>query len=191
MRDPGHDPIETLEPFLDAIHEGVSRAGWIPVSQELGGREYLSGAGTRNPVKVARTALLRFHRSDLPCEVMLEIRAEHGEQGLSGALALVLAGPRYADLGPAATVLDRVTAAIRETFRKNESISVSLDLGLASARISGPDARIQLRVTSVLPPCRMAEGAVSIRCLLLSDVGAMERLLECPEIAEFLPPVAE
>jgi hypothetical protein len=37
----------------------------------------------------------------------------------------------------------------------------------------------------------MAEGAVSIRCLLLSDVGAMERLLECPEIAEFLPPVAE
>jgi hypothetical protein len=191
MRDPGHDPIETLEPFLDAIHEGVSRAGWIPVSQELGGREYLSGAGTRSPVKVARTALLRFHRSDLPCEVMLEIQAEQAEQGLRGTLSLVLAGPRYADLGPAATVLDRVTAAIRETFRRDEAISVSLDLGLASAQISGPDARIRLRVSSALPPCRMAEGPVSIRCLLLSDVGAMERLLECPEIAEFLPPVVE
>jgi hypothetical protein len=191
MRDLGHHPIEALEPFLDAIHEGVSRVGWIPVSQEVGGREYLSGAGTRSPVRVARTAVVRFHRSDLPCEVMLEIRAEQGEQGLAGALSLVLSGPRYSELGPAATVLDRVTGAIRETFSKNDTIAVSLDLGLASALVPGPEARIQLRITSPMPPGRMAEGPVSIRCLLLSDIGAMERLLECPEIAEFLPPVAE
>jgi hypothetical protein len=191
MRDPGHDALESLEALMDAVHEGVSRAGWIPVSQETSGREYLSGAGTRSPVRVARTAQLRFHRSDLPCEVMLEVVAEEAERGLSGRLSLVLFGPRYAELGPAATVLDRVSAAIRETFRRDEALSVGLELALDAPSMAGPDARIKLRVTSEIPCRRIREGAVSVRCLLLSEIGGMERLLECPEVAEFLPPVVE
>lgn len=191
MRDPGQLPLVSLESFVDAVHEGATRAGWIPVSQEKSGREYLSGAGTRSPVQVANTVLLRFHRSDLPCEVMLEVMAEEAEQGLSGRLSLVLFGPRYVELGPAATALNKVSAAVRETFRRNEAISIALDLMLDTPSLPGSEARIRLRVSSQMPQRRIREGAVSVRCLLLSEISSMERLLECPEVAEFLPPVVE
>ncbi len=188
MHDPARLPILTLEPLLDAVRAGVEATGWElsglqkTTSHAFEGR--WAGASTRS-------AYLFFHRDDLPEAVSVEAFLDESSDGLDGNLSLVIEGPPYGDLGKASSILDRVATAAREALPAGVRTPLSLRLSLPGPDTSPGRARVQLRIRLHLPDQAIEGGARSVEAFAASGVTACERLLECPEVAEFLPPVVD
>lgn len=183
-----HDPILTLEPFLEAVREGIRGAGWQlsgfqkTTSHEFEGR--WAGESTRS-------AYLFFHRPDLPDSISVEGFLDETSRGLQGNLTLVVEGPRFGDLGRVSAVLERVAAASAETFPAACTVPLSLRLRLPSPSVAASDAEVQVRVRLHLPESAVDRGDAAVRRYVQSAVGAFEQLLERPEVAELLPPVVD
>ncbi|TVP49843.1 MAG: hypothetical protein EA350_01510 [Gemmatimonadales bacterium] len=182
------DPMLTLEPFLDAVRDGIQGAGWglsglqKTTSHEFEGR--WAGESTRS-------AYLFFHRADLPDSISVEGFLDETTRGLQGNLTLVVEGPRFGDLGHVSVVLERVAAAAAETFPSECTVPLSLRLRLPQASTEAADAEVQLRVRLHLPGNAAHRGGEAVRSYVQSAVVAFEQLLERPEVAELLPPVMD
>jgi hypothetical protein len=182
------NPILTLEPFLDAVREGIRGAGWglsglqKTTSHEFEGR--WAGESTRS-------AYLFFHRPDLPDSISVEGFLDETSRGLQGNLTLVVEGPRFGELGHVSVVLERVAAAAAETFPAECKVPLSLRLRLPEASVEAVDAEVQLRVRLHLPVHAVERGEGAVQRYVQSAVGAFEQLLERPEVAELLPPVVD
>ncbi len=180
--------VLTLEPLLEAVRSGVERAGWVlsglqkTTSHEFDGR--WAGESTRS-------AYVFFHRDDLPDSVSVEAFLDETTRGLRGNLSLVLEGPRLGRLGGVRDVIGRVAAAARETLPAPDRSPVSVKLTL-SGRSGGPEeAETQIRVKLLIPQAGVERGASAVSALCAEGVAAFEALLECPEVAELLPPVVD
>jgi hypothetical protein len=188
MHDPARLPILTLEPLLDAVRAGVEATGWElsglqkTTSHAFEGR--WAGASTRS-------AYIFFHRDDLPEAVSVEAFLDESSDGLEGNLSLVVEGPPYGELGKAASILGRVATAARESFPAGTRTPVSLRLSLSGPEVPPERARVQLRIRIHLPGEAIEGGARSVEGFVRSGIASCERLLECPEVAEFLPPVVD
>jgi hypothetical protein len=184
----GGGALQTLEPLLEAVRDGVEHAAWSlsglqkTTSHEFEGR--WAGEATRS-------AYLFFHRSDLPEEVSVEVFLDETSRGLRGNLSLVLDGPRLRELGSTADALERVGRAARETLPENYRIPVSMRVGIADGSMSAREADVEFRIKLRIPSGAMETGASAISALASSAVSSFERLLERPEVAELLPPVVE
>lgn len=184
----GSRSLDTLEPFLEAVRDGVEEAHWAlsglqkTTSHEFEGR--WEGESTRS-------AYLFFHREDLPPEVSVEVFLDETSRGLRGNLSLVLEGPALRELEGPGAVLERVGRAARETLPEGYRIPVAIRIGIPDSGTPPGDAEVQLRVKLKVPPVALEAGASAVSALASSAVAAFERLLERPEVAELLPPVVE
>lgn len=180
--------ILTLEPLIESVREGVEGAGWglsglqKTTSQEFDGP--WAGESTRS-------AYLFFHRDDLPESVGLEGFLDETARGMRGNLSLVVDGPPLPELGDVTDVLARVGCAARETLPAGYRVPLAVRISLPDAHREPGAAEVQLRVKLAIPHVAMEAGASAIAALAGSAVGAFERLLERPEVAELLPPVVE
>jgi len=187
-RPPGGKDLQTLEPLLDAVRDGVEHAAWSlsglqkTTSHEFEGR--WAGDSTRS-------AYLFFHRDDLPEEVSVEVFLDETSRGLRGNLSLVLDGPTLRELEPPSSVLERVGRAAGETLPDGYRVPVSLRIGIPDSSAPPGDAAVQLRVKLRIPPSALEAGASAVSALASAAVSSFERLLERPEVAELLPPVVE
>jgi hypothetical protein len=180
--------LDTLEPLLEAVRDGVQGAAWAlsglqkTTSHEFEGR--WAGESTRS-------AYLFFHRDDLPEEVSVEVFLDETSRGLRGNLSLVLEGPTLRELEAPSSVLERVGRAAGETLPEGYRVPVSIRIGLPDRGTPPGDADVQLRVKLKIPRVALEAGASAVSALASSVVTSFERLLECPEVAELLPPVVE
>ncbi len=178
----------TLEPLMEAVQEGIQGAGWgvsglqKTTSQDFDGR--WEGETTRS-------AYLFFHRDDLPESVGVEAFLDETSRGLRGNLSLVVDGPPLPELGSLTEVLERVGCAASETLPSGYRAPLAIRISLPDADRSPGEAQVQLRVKLAIPLVAMEAGASAVTALATCTVGAFERLLERPEVAEFLPPVVE
>jgi hypothetical protein len=188
MHQPSESQIPSLEALLHAVRDGVEGADWEvarvlkTLHQDMEGR----AAGHQS-----RCVQVRFHRADLPDVVALEAHLEHGGQGLRGSVALVVKGPPLGEAGDARVVLCRASRAVREVMPRGYRAPLSLRMGLDSAEGPLDEGRMELRVGFHFPGVALGSGSGAVVGLVRSAVVAFERLLECPEIAELLPPVAD
>lgn len=188
MHESSGGQIPSLDALLSAVRDGVEKADWElcsllkTMSQEMEG----PAAG-----RSSRCARVRFHRGDLPEAVALEALLEHGANGLRGSVALVVKGPPLGEAGDARAVLCRASQAVREVMPKGYRSPLSVRVGLDSAEGSLDDGRMELRVGFHFPGVALGSGSGAVVELVRSAVVAFERLLECPEIAELLPPVVD
>jgi hypothetical protein len=184
----GAPDLLTLEPLLEAVRVGIEHAGWAlsglqkTTSHEFEGR--WAGESTRS-------AYLFFHREDLPDSVSVEAFLDETSRGLRANLSLVLDGPKLGRLGPAKEVLRRVRAAARETLPDPGRSPVSVKLTMPGRVEEPADADTQIRVKMIIPGVAVESGATAVSALASSAVAAFEGLLECPEVAELLPPVVD
>ncbi|MEE8147462.1 MAG: hypothetical protein V3T24_07665, partial [Longimicrobiales bacterium] len=87
-------PVMTLEPLLEAVQDGIERAGWAlsglqkTTSLQFEGR--WEGESTRS-------AYLFFHREGLPDWVSLDVFLDETSKGLKGNFALVIDGPELGE----------------------------------------------------------------------------------------------
>jgi hypothetical protein len=177
------DPLLTLEPLLEAVREGLERAGWglsglqKTTSYEFEGR----WAG-----ESSRSAYLFFHRDGIPEWVSIDVFLDETSRGLKGNLALVLEGPalvRVGDPGKVLSGLARVGAALLpEQYR----VPLTLKYGLPSLDADPEGAETEYRFKLHIPRNVLAAGRGSVADLASRTARGFEEILASREMIPFL-----
>jgi len=180
---PSSREILTLEPLLEAVREGLERAGWQlsglqkTTSYEFEGR----WAGDSS-----RSAYLFFHRPGVPDEVSIDVFLDETTRGLKGNLALVVDGPILEELPRTESVL----ASLSETMNKHLPTGYRTPLTLRY-RLPGPGqkpglAESEVRFKLYLPRAAIAAGASAVSALAASIAEAYREILRGPDLEAFL-----
>lgn len=177
------EPILTLEPFLEAVREGLEVAGWTlsglqkTTSYEFEGR----WAGDSS-----RSAYLFFHRDGVPEWVTIDVFLDETSQGLKGNLALVLEGPELAEAGDPGAVLTSLAAAARNALPEGYKTPITLRYRLpdldSSPGLSDTEARFKLYV----PRAALEAGHSAVAALATTTARAFHELLKSSELGPFL-----
>lgn len=184
----GSAALLSLEPLLDAVREGIEQAGWTLSGLQKTTSHEFAGAWAGEST---RSAYLFFHRDDLPESVGVEAFLDETSRGLKGNLSMVLDGPPLGKVGPAAAVLDRLVHAASETLAASYRTPVSLRLTHERRDAPLEETCVEVRIKLIIPGAAVEAGAAAVSSLATYTVGALESLLERPEVAELLPPVVE
>ena len=179
---PNEGPLLTLEPLIDAVREGVEKAGWTlsgmqkTTSHEFEGR----WAG-----ESARSAYLFFHQPGERDPVSVDVFLDETSQGLGGNLTLAVRGPSLGSLGDFAETLGELTRVNRELTR-GHSTPVTLRATVPHRNAHAADARTECRFRLVIPDVAIDAGARLVRTLSTATVKSFEALLASRVVADFL-----
>lgn len=170
--------IETLEPLIEAVREGVESRGWVlsgiqkTTSIEFEGR--WAGESTRS-------AYLFFHRDELD-DASVDVYLGETPAGLHGSLSLVLdlAEPiEYREVRPLlAQLAGRAGVHLPDAYRT--PITLRLRLRDASEAVERADLEARLKLS--LPARAVREGAATVAALASATVDAFDALLVDPEL---------
>ena len=145
------EPLQTLEPLIDAVTEGIEGAGWILSGlQKTTSHEY---AG-RWSGESSRSAYLFFHEDSLPDGVSVDVLLDETSRGIQGNLALVVEGPELVSLGDARAALAAAAAAADERLPRGYRTPIALRLRLADSGSAVESATVELRVKVRNSGCR-------------------------------------
>ena len=179
------EPLQTLEPLIDAVTEGIEGAGWILSGlQKTTSHEY---AG-RWSGESSRSAYLFFHEDSLPDGVSVDVLLDETSRGIQGNLALVVEGPELVSLGDARAALAAAAAAADERLPRGYRTPIALRLRLADSGSAVESATVELRVKVRIPDAAIRSGHGAVAELAAVSVRAFERLLEHPELRRYTAP---
>lgn len=174
--------IHTLEPLMEAVREGIEKAGW-----ELSGLQKTTSHQFegRWEGESTRSAYLFFHPSRGPDHVAIDVYLDETSQGLTGNLALVvdLLPPREAgDPRETLSALATVSAAcLPDSFQT----PLTLRLRLGDRDESPSDAEAEVRFKLVIPRKAIRAGSEVVRAITAEAVGAFEAILADPRLAPY------
>lgn len=180
---PGHEPLLTLEPLLEAIREGLESTGWglsglqKTTSYEFEGR----WAG-----ESSRSAYLFFHRDGLPDWVSIDVFLDETSRGLKANIALVVEGPALVRAGNPEKVLSGLAEVASGLLSGGLRVPLTLKYSLASLDADPAQARTEYRFKVHLPKKALREGAPSVAALASRTAGAFEKILAAREMVPFL-----
>ena len=170
---PHRPPLDTLEPLVEAVREGVESTRWTlsglqkTSSTEFEGR--WAGESTRS-------AYLFFHRPGLE-SVSIEAYLDETSRGLRGNIGLV------ADVRPL-WELPSVPEALQELARVAgghlpEAYRVPVTLRLRLPGLDEPVEEVELesRIKLRIPSAAMEAGGAAVTALAATAVAAFEALL--------------
>ena len=181
--DPNEGPLLTLEPLIDAVREGVEKAGWTlsgmqkTTSHEFEGR--WAGESTRS-------AYIFFHLSCVRYPVSVDFFLDETSQGLGGNLTLAVRGPSLRDLGGFAETLGELARVADRELTRGHSTPVTLRATVPHRSARAADARTECRFRLVIPDVAIDAGARGVRTLSTATVKSFEALLASRVVADFL-----
>jgi hypothetical protein len=176
-------PLLTLEPLVEAVQEGVTRAGW-----ELSGLQKTTSHQFegRWQGESSRSAYLFFHSDDVPDFVSIDVFLDETSKGLKGNFALVVSGPELERLGPMPDLLaalGRVTADCLPRHGKTPFV--------VRLRMDGPEddpltAETEIRVKLTIPPGAFEGGTQAVSALASATTTAFEHALRHEGLRSFM-----
>jgi hypothetical protein len=186
MNDPhsSEGPVLTLEPFLEAVREGLEGEGWElsglqkTTSYEFEGR----WAGDSS-----RSAYLFFHRPELGDWTSIDVFLDETTQGLKGNLALVLDGPALSGIPDPGDALKRLGGLAREALPKGYRTPLTLRYRLSGPEKDPGDADSEVRFKLYFPRKVIQSGSRAISDLAKSSSRALLEILQAPGLKSFLP----
>lgn len=176
-------PLLTLEPLLEAVQDGIERAGWTlsglqkTTSLQFEGR--WEGESTRS-------AYLFFHRDGLPDCVSLDVFLDETSKGLKGNFALVIDGPDLGELGSMEELLEALAAVSKKALPAGYGTPVSVRLRLPEVSTEPAEADSEFRLKLRIPKRAYEAGAGAVSALASASVTAFEAALQHPELRPFL-----
>ena len=185
---PSRGPLLTLEPFLEAVREGLEDAGWElsglqkTTSYEFEGR----WAGDSS-----RSAYLFFHRPDLPDWASIDAFLDETTRGLKGNLALVLDGPELERIPNPASVLAVLASLVGRSLPEGYRTPISLRYRLPEPDGDPAQADSEIRFKVILPKGAMQSGYLAVSALAQTTARAFQVLLESPDLRPFWPEEGE
>ena len=177
------EAILTLEPLIEAVREGVERAGW-----ELSGLQKTTSHQFegRWEGESTRSAYLFFHRPAGPDHVSIDVYLDETSQGLAGNLALVVDLVALAELGDAGEALRHLGALSSTLLPGEHHTPLTLRLRLRNAGDDPVAAETEVRFKLRIPRRSMAAGPAAISGLAATTVTAFESVLASPELARYV-----
>lgn len=175
-------PVDTLEPLIEAVREGVEGSGWTlsglqkTSSTEFEGR--WAGESTRS-------AYLFFHRDGVET-VSLEAYLDETSRGLTGNLGLVADVRPLWELSSVPGAMEHLATLARTHLPDGYATPVSLRLRLPRAEEDANEAELEARVKLKIPGAAMDAGASAVTALAAAVVAALEGILADPDSGEVL-----
>ena len=167
-------PLLTFEPFIEAVQDGITRAGWVLSGLQKTTSHQFEG---RWQGESSRSAYLFFHHDESPDLVSIDVYLDETTKGLTGNLALVVAGPEMGLLEPMPdllTALAKVTAdCLPERYRTPFVVRLRMD---------GPEddpctAQTEIRIKLTIPSEALDAGASAVSALASATTTAFEQSL--------------
>lgn len=190
MTDP-HLPAEsllTLEPFLDAVREGLEDEGWElsglqkTTSYEFEGR----WAGDSS-----RSAYLFFHRPGIGDWVSIDAYLDETSKGLVGNLALVVDGPELNGIRDPKEALGHLGELAQGALPEGYRTPITLRYRLPDPGGDPLDADTEMRFKLYFPRKAMETGAGAVTALAQASARAFLEILQAPGLKPFLPPLED
>ena len=181
---PPGGPFLTLEPFLETVRGTIEDGGWIlsglqkTTSYEYEGR--WAGESTRS-------AYLFFHRGGADEDGSLDVFLDETSHGLTGNLALVLAGPRLQEVGDVRAAVDRLARIARAGVPGGLTSPLTLRIRLPRADVPAERAEVEYRFKVMVPRTAVAGGARTVAVVVRSTLEAFRGIEAHDELAVLLP----
>lgn len=177
-------PLLTLEPLMEAVKEGLEKAGWSlsglqkTTSYEFEGR----WAG-----ESSRSAYLFFHRDDVPDWASIEGFLDETSRGLRGNLALVVDGKELADLPQTDKLLASLASLAAPHAPRGHRLPLSLRFRLPSLEEDPGASETEIRFKLNLPRQAMEDGYGAVVALVTGAARAFHAILSSPGLERFVP----
>ena len=182
MMDPGEGPLLTLEPLIDAVREGIEKAGWTLSGMQKTTSHQFEGRWTGEST---RSAYLFFHQPGGHHPVSVDVFLDETSQGLGGNLTLAVRGPSLEDLGGFTETLEELTRVTNHELTRGHSTPVTLRATVPHRNARAADARTECRFRLVVPDVAIDAGARVVRTLSTATVKSFEALLASRVVADF------
>lgn len=180
---PGPDPILTLEPFLEAVTEGLVADGWElsglqkTTSYEFEGR----WAGDSS-----RSAYLFFHADGVPDWVSIDAFLDETNRGLKGNLALVVDGPDLGEVRDPHAVLGHLARVAGSALPDGYRTPLTLRYRLPALDGDPSDSDTEFRFKLYIPARALQAGHSAVAALATSTARAFRTILSSPDLEPFL-----
>lgn len=173
-------PIDTLEPFIDAVREGIEAEGWKLSGLQKTTSHHFEGRWAGDST---RSAYLFFHRDDRWEDVSIDVYLDETTRGLRGNLALVLDGRS-----------DLLESQPREPIRRLEALCdahlpdryrrpVVVRFRSHDTELAAEAVEVEIRFKLHVPVRAIDVGAGAVSALASETTRAFEALLEDPALA--------
>lgn len=174
----------TLEPLIEAVREGVERAGW-----ELSGLQKTTSHQFegRWEGESTRSAYLFFHSPAGPDWVSVDVYLDETSRGLTGNLALVADLVDLGDLGEAESALESLRAVSVRELEARHGRPLTLRFRLSDAGREAVDAEVEARFKVKIPSAAVSAGAAAISALATEVMSAFARILASEELTAVAP----
>jgi hypothetical protein len=181
-------PLLTLEPFLEAVREGLEAEGWElsglqkTTSYEFEGR----WAGDSS-----RSAYLFFHRPGVEDWASIDVFLDETSKGLEGNLALVVDGPELGGIQDPGEALKRLGELARRSLPPGYKTPLTLRYRMPGPGRDPLQAETEIRFKLHFPRKAMEAGAPAVVALAQASAQAFREILHAPELPPFLAPPEE
>lgn len=171
--------ILTLEPYIDAVREGVESVGWSLSGLQKTTSHQFEG---RWEGEWTRSAYLFFHRADVEDDVGIDVYLDETSKGLKGNLALVLDGPTLGQLGDPVAAMRVLGRAASESLPEGYRTPVTLRFRLRDGGADPPGASSEIRFKLTIPRAAVDAGGSAVSALASAATRAFEGLLRHPGV---------
>lgn len=174
--------LDTLEPLIDAVREGVESGGWTLSGLQKTSSTEFEG---RWAGQSSRSAYLFFHRDDLEA-ASIEAYLDETARGLSGNLALVADVRPIWELESVPDAVDRLAALAAKHFPEGYATPVTFRLRLARAQEPVTEADLEARLKLRIPKAAVEAGTSAVSALASATIESMESILADPDAGSVL-----
>jgi hypothetical protein len=176
-------PLLTLEPFIDAVRQGVEAEAWHLSGLQKTTSHQFEGRWAGD---TSRSAYLFFHLPPGPEWAGVDVFLDETNEGLQGNLALVVDGCALGRLGDVPAALATLGRLAVTHLPSGHRTPVTLRVRLEDGAQSTGSAKTELRFKLVFPRHALREGAPCVAALASATVRAFRELLSDPALARFL-----
>ncbi len=168
-------PLLTLEPFIEAVQDGITGTGW-----ELSGLQKTTSHQFegRWQGENSRSAYLFFHDDENPDCVSIDVFLDETTKGLKGNFALVVAGPELGVLGPMPELLAALEEVTADCLPEHSHTPIVVRLRIDAPEDDPRNAETEVRIKLTIPPEAMSAGASAVSALASATTTAFERTLK-------------
>ena len=167
-------PLLTLEPFIEAVQDGITRAGWVLSGLQKTTSHQFEG---RWQGESSRSAYLFFHNDRSPDFVSIDVFLDETTKGLKGNLALVVSGPEMGLLEPMPDLLAALAKVTADCLPEHYHTPFVVRLRMDGPRDDPRAAETEVRIKLTIPAEALDAGASAVSALASSTATAFERSL--------------
>lgn len=167
-------PLLTLEPLIEAVQDGITRAGWVLSGLQKTTSHQFEG---RWEGESSRSAYLFFHNDESPKFVSIDVFLDETTKGLKGNLALVVAGPELGLLEPMPDLLAALGRVTADCLPEGYGTPFVVRLRMDDPEDDPQTADTEIRIKLTIPSEALRAGASAVSALASATTTAFERSL--------------